>query len=381
MRICMYTETALPKMGGQEMVVDALARQYLQFGHDVVVLAPYPRRPARARDETLPYRVVRHPRFISTRHFVTWYRWFLTRLHKKQRTEILHCHNIYIPGYLAALTRQQRGIPTVITSHGGDVQAENVRLVKPFLRKRIIESLRAADALVAISRFTQLRMRNLCPEANIVNIPNGVDLAPFTQSAGRPDLLAETLKPKGYILFMGRLKERKGVDVLLRALSLMSASTPVPLVIAGAGEEKPALEELSQSLGLRERVWFVGAAHHPAKAYLFQNALATVVPSRIWEAFGLVALESFASGTPVIGTRLPGLEDLIEPGKTGWLVPPNSPQELAKTLHTAWSNRENCRRMGDEARRFANDFDWTVVARRHVALYQELIEKNASRAA
>ena len=207
-------------------------------------------------------------------------------------------------------------------------------------------------------------MRNLCPEANIVNIPNGVDLAPFTQSAGRPDLLAETLKPKGYILFMGRLKDRKGVDVLLRALSLMSASTPVPLVIAGAGEEKPALEELSQSLGLRERVWFVGAAHYPAKAYLFQNALATVVPSRIWEAFGLVALESFASGTPVIGTRLPGLEDLIEPGKTGWLVPPNSPQELAKTLHTAWSNRENCRRMGDEARRFANDFDWTVVARR-----------------
>jgi glycosyltransferase involved in cell wall biosynthesis len=380
-RICMYTETALPKMGGQEMVVDALARQYLLLGHDVVVLAPYPRRPLRARDETLPYRVVRHPRFVSTRHFVTWYRWFLTRLHKSHRTEILHCHNIYIPGYLAALTRQQRGIPTVITSHGGDVQAENVRLVKPLLRKRIIESLRAADALVAISRFTQLRMRNLCPEANIVSIPNGVDLAPYSRSAGRPDILAESLKPKGYLLFMGRLKERKGVDVLLRALALMSAAPPVPLVVAGAGEEQTALEELSQSLGLRERVWFVGAAHHPAKAYLFQNALATVVPSRIWEAFGLVALESFASGTPVIGTRLPGLEDLIEPGKTGWLVPPESPQELAKTLHTAWSNRENCHRMGDEARRFANDFDWTVVARRHLELYQELIEKNANQAA
>ncbi len=154
MRICMYTETALPKMGGQEMVVDALARQYLQLGHDVVVLAPYPRRPVRARDETLPYPVVRHPRFVSTRHLVTWYRWFLTRLHKKHRTEILHCHNIYIPGYLAALTRQQRGIPTVITSHGGDVQAENVRLVKPLLRKRIIESLRALTHswLLAVSR-------------------------------------------------------------------------------------------------------------------------------------------------------------------------------------------------------------------------------------
>ncbi len=101
-------------------------------------------------------------------------------------------------------------------------------------------------------------MRNLCAEANIVNIPNGVDLAPFSRSAGRPDLLAATLIPKSYLLFMGRLKERKGVDVLLRALSLLSASTPIPLVIAGAGEEQPALEQLSQSLGLGERVWFVG---------------------------------------------------------------------------------------------------------------------------
>src|SRR5579871_73096 len=92
MRICMYTETALPKMGGQEMVVDALARQYVKLGHDVVVLAPYPRK-LKARDETLPYRVARHPIFVSTRHFVSWYRWFLNRLHRKHQTEILHCHN------------------------------------------------------------------------------------------------------------------------------------------------------------------------------------------------------------------------------------------------------------------------------------------------
>ena len=381
MRICLYTETALPKMGGQEMVVDALARQYLQMGQEVVVLAPYPRRPLRARDEALPYRVVRHPLFLSTRHFVSWYRWFLNRLHRPHRTEILHCHGLYPPGYLAGLTRAARNIPTVITSHGGDVQADNVRLLKPLLRERIVQGLAAADALVAISRFTENRMRYLCPSANIVSIPNGVDLAPFAQAAARPPALPDALLPRNYFLFLGRLKERKGVDVLLHALARLPADAAVPLVIAGSGEEQSALEQLGARLGLQERVRFLGATHHPTKAYLFQNALATVVPSRISEAFGLVALESFAAGTPVIGSRLPGLEDLIEPEKTGWLVPPEAPDALADALRHACQHRDRCARMGDEGRRMSQRFDWSVVARLHLELYEKILAEKGSIAA
>ena len=73
MRICLYTETALPQVGGQEMVVDTLARTYQALGHEAVVLAPQPHSAYRARDEQLPYRVVRHPRFFSSRDFVSWY--------------------------------------------------------------------------------------------------------------------------------------------------------------------------------------------------------------------------------------------------------------------------------------------------------------------
>src|SRR5260370_36866319 len=76
MRICIYTHTALPLVGGQEMVIDALAREFTRMGHDLVVLAPRPTRFARLGDEDLPYRVARHPRFIS-KHLVGWYRWWL----------------------------------------------------------------------------------------------------------------------------------------------------------------------------------------------------------------------------------------------------------------------------------------------------------------
>src|SRR5689334_2476075 len=70
MRICHYTETALPKLGGQELVVDALVREQADLGHEVVVLTQWPRRKIRVDDASLPYQVVRHPRFWSTRRFV-----------------------------------------------------------------------------------------------------------------------------------------------------------------------------------------------------------------------------------------------------------------------------------------------------------------------
>lgn len=374
MRICLYTETALPKMGGQEWVVDALARHYQQGGHDVVVLAPHPRRPLRARDEELPYPVVRHPRFFSTRLFVPWYRWFLNRLHSKHRTEILHCHGVYPPAYLAGLSRAQRAIPTIVTSHGGDVHADNVRLCKPALRPRILLGLSMADTLVAISRFTADRMRALCPQAHIVSIPNGVDRSPYAQAAGRIEGLAPEIRPGSYLLFLGRLKERKGVDVLLHALSQMTVPG-VPLVIAGAGEERPALEALCARLGLRDRVYFVGAVQHPAKAYLLQHALATVVPSRTWEAFPLVVLESYAAGTPVLASRLAGLEDVIDTGTTGWLVTPENPRALAGALDEACRNREHTRRLGEHARQRAQEYDWSVIAARHLELYREVLAR------
>ncbi len=261
------------------------------------------------------------------------------------------------------------------------MQANNVRLLKPLVRRRIIQGLAAADRLVAISRFTEDRMRALCPQARISAIPNGVDLSPYAQPAPRPAGLPDAIQPQSYFLFLGRLKHRKGVDVLLHALALLPASCSVPVVIAGGGEERQTLEQLSADLGLSARVHFVGPMHGRDKAYLFGAALATIVPSRISEAFGLVALESFAAGTPVIGTRLPGLEDLIQPGQTGWLVPPENPGELAHAMHEAWQSAETSRRLGEQGRQFAQSYDWSVVARRHIELYQELLAGRATRAA
>ncbi|HEY8751464.1 MAG TPA: glycosyltransferase family 4 protein [Tepidisphaeraceae bacterium] len=374
MRICLYTATALPKLGGQEAVVDSLARHFVRMGHEPVVLAPKPRRPLVARDGELPYPVVRHPRFVSTRDFVSWYRVFLQRVQRRYRFDLIHCHDVYPTGYLAGLCKSKLGIPLAITSHGGDVRENNPRLERGRIPQRMRMALQAADVLVSIAPFTEKNFRRLYPEARrIVTIPNGIDLAPYQASATRPAMLDSLIREGKYVFYLGRLAKRKGVDVLLRAMTQVPAGDSVQLVIAGTGDDQAELKTTSHSLGLTDRVRFVGRVEGNDKVYLLQNAIATVMPSRVWEAFPLVVLETFAAGRPIIGTRVPGIADLIEDGKTGFLFADEDWMGLAQILRPVFADPNQCVQMGAAARQVAKRYSWDSVAAMHIELYRELV--------
>jgi glycosyltransferase involved in cell wall biosynthesis len=376
MHICLYTETALPQVGGQEIVVDTLARYYQSLGHDVVVLAPHPNSSLSSQDYQFPYPLVRHPRFFSSRFFVSWYRIFLLRLWKRHPFDVLHCHGLYPPGYLGALTRQQLDAPVVLTSHGGDLHLDSVRLRKPGIKERIVQGLETADALVSICRFTSEGYRLLCPRVKrLVEIPNGVNVAAMAAPAACPAAWDPTIVPGQYLLFMGRLRHRKGVDLLLRALTYVPDRGQVQLVIAGDGPDRGDLEAMAANLGLARRVRFVGGVAGAKKIFLLQNALCGVVPSRIWEAFPLVILEMFAAGKAVIGTQIPGLQDLITEN-IGWPVIPESPEIMGRALAEALAYPERTHQRGAAAGRVALGYDWTAVAKKHVALYEDLLARH-----
>ena len=373
MRICLYTATALPKLGGQEAVVDALARHFLRLGHHPVVLAPRPRLPLRPRDGELPYPVARHPRFYSTRHFVTWYRRYLLKLHANQPFDIIHCHDVYPTGYLAALLKDRIHVPLVITSHGGDVKENNIRVSKPGMRPRYVRAVEEADALISIGNFTTEGFRRLWLSAGPIElIPNGIDLEPFAGAAPRPPDLDRAIQPGRYFLFLGRLKRRKGIDVLLEALARLPAGEGVECVIAGSGEEEAALAGEIALLGLGERVRLVGRRDGAEKVYLLQNALAVVMPTRGWEAFPLVLLEAYAAGKPVVGSDVPGVTDLVREGQTGLLVLEEAPDALAAALDVLRRDPSRARRMGENAKQFAQEYSWESIARKHLALYARL---------
>jgi teichuronic acid biosynthesis glycosyltransferase TuaC len=367
MRICLYTGSALPKLGGQEAVVDSLARPYLSMGHDVTVMAPMPRLPLWPRDRMLPYRVIRHPRFYSNARGVGLYRFFLNRANNRFKFDIVHCHDVYPTGYVASLT----AVPLVLTSHGGDIRPGNTRLVKPGLRARFVSAVSSADALVSIGNFTRDAFLQLGADpAKMHDIPNGVDLSPFQSPAARPADLDPAVRTGEYILFLGRLADRKGVDVLINAAA---ESGPAQIVVAGSGEKRGELEALAASRGVLERIRFVGRVTGDTKIWLLQNAIATAMPSRGWEAFPLTVLESYAAGRPVLASNIPGLADVVRPEATGLLVESESPAAWSAAINRAVNDRAWVARAGAAARAIAADFSWAAIAARHVELYRAVL--------
>ncbi|MBS0210597.1 MAG: glycosyltransferase family 4 protein [Planctomycetes bacterium] len=383
MRVCMFTETALPKVGGQEVVVDALSRALSARGHQITVLAQRPRWRYKVDDARYPYPVFRHPRFWSTHRFVDFYRRYLVQHYRRHPFDVLHCHSVYPTGYLSSLVREQLGVPVVITSHGGDVYAGNARLRKRGLPERFSQSLRAADALVAISRFNAAEFDKLdARHAPTIQIPNGVDLAPFAIRPPRPAQLDARVEAGKYVLFLGRLSRRKGVDLLIEAMAQLAAKHPgLILVVAGDGDEREELEAVVRERGLARQIVFTGTVRGEAKTWLLQNALTLVVASRGWEAFGLVVVEAYAAGRPAIVTDLPGLADLIEPEQTGLVVPAESSGALAGAIDRLVSDPALADRWGVRAAALAQQYSWAHVAQWHEALYGELLAKHRQRAA
>lgn len=378
MRLCLYTETALPLVGGQEIAIDQLARKFLDFGHQVVVLAARHRGGAAYRDHELPYRVVRHPRFISTHRMVGWYRRYVDRLRRSFPFDVLHCHSVQPTGYVAACCRNQKDLHIVLTSQGGDIAPEEEFLRKPGALARGVKALERADAAIAISDYVERRLRAVAPDFQpIERIPNGVDWPRFASPVLRPPAFDRRIVPGCYFLFLGRIVHRKGVDVVLRAFQHASAQSSAQLVIAGDGVDLVAMKRLATQLGIAARTHFVGCVSGDDKIWLLQNAVATVMPSRGWEGLPLVAVESYAAGSPVIAAETPGLQELILPGRTGHLFPPDSHRRLATILISAAGDLAKTNQMGENARNFARSYDWTVLARRHLELFERLLTQKS----
>ncbi len=156
---------------------------------------------------------------------------------------------------------------------------------------------------------------------------------------------------RGYLLFVGRLRLRKGVEVLLAALARLLETVPgARLLIAGDGEHRRALERTAVRLGVEEAVTFLGRCDAARVRVLLAGAGALAVPS-IYEGMPLVVLEAMEAGVPVVASRVSGIPEVVVDGETGWLVPPEDPGALAAALGEALAQPEEARRRGEAGRR------------------------------
>lgn len=221
---------------------------------------------------------------------------------------------------------------------------------------------RSAQAVTAISSVLVERGRRF-GRADIVLIPNGLRLADMPRDAKVP----------GRIFFAGRHEPMKGIDTLLRAFAAVR-HPHAHLRIAGDGSQHEALKSLATELGLATKVTFLGYVPVPGIYDEFSRAQVFCALSRS-EALGNVFLEAQAAECAVVGTRVGGIPDIVEDGKTGLLVPPDDPGAAAQALERLLRDDALRTALAMEGMRHASQYDWSSIAARYAAVYDRLLTR------
>lgn len=222
---------------------------------------------------------------------------------------------------------------------------------------------------MAVSQSTarDLGARGL-PEEDIAVIPNGVDLGHCTPGA------PGTRFPEPTVLYLGRLKRYKRVDLPIRAVAaLREGGVGVRMVVAGTGDHEAALRSLVAELGLGGAVEFTGFVTQEEKLELFRRAWVHVLTSPK-EGWGITNLEAAACGTATVASDSPGLRDSVVDGETGFLVPHGDVPELARRVRALIEDDALRERMGTNARHFAERFTWDGAARETESFLSRVVQ-------
>ncbi|MGH2747959.1 MAG: glycosyltransferase family 4 protein [Actinomycetota bacterium] len=222
-------------------------------------------------------------------------------------------------------------------------------------------ALRRADLVFLLGEFTTtLARRAGVADDRILVVPSPTSwggVAPVPDGARNPQAVA----------CAARLHPEKGIDVLIRAFAAVSSEFPEAVLdIAGEGRERASLESLSAELGVAGRVRFRGWLDPRDMPAFLAGASIAVLPSRVEEGQSRALQEAGLAGCALIGSDCGGIRDVVKPGRTGLLVPPDDPDRLADALRRLLKNPQEARRLGEGARALAV----AHFARRNAALDQ-----------
>ena len=209
-----------------------------------------------------------------------------------------------------------------------------------------------SDVRLAPSRTTAREIEQDYGVEDVRVVPN-VTGAPLDAGAGESVHVAGRDVPavgEPYVLAVGRLRIRKGMEILLQAMArARDSGHRLRLVVAGDGERRGALGTMCERLGLDASVHWAGRCSRSEAARLRRGAAALVVPST-YEGMPLVVLEAMSDGVPVIASAVSGIPEVVVDGETGWLVPPERSTALAAALIEAMSDPEEARVRGGAGR-------------------------------
>lgn len=314
------------------------------------------------------------PFFLFSQFFCT------LRIVKLEKIDILNAHWIVPQGLIASLVKVFRKVTSVVTCHAADVF-----LLKRYgLPGKVIAGFiaRMTDLFLPVSNFIKWEVINLAGhDIKAAVIPMGVNRKIFYP---RPD--KKTLRDKLSLndittfLFVGKLVEKKGAEVLLTASEiLLKKGMKFNVVIAGGGIMEEELIKLSDSLGLNNAVKFLGWVSNDSLPEIYSASDCLVVPS-IFDSKGetegmpVVINEALSSGIPVIASRISGIPDVIKPGVNGWLVKSGDAYSLAEAMEGIILGSVNMGLFSKQALDSSRDLSYENIASRYKESIDEAIK-------
>ncbi len=268
-------------------------------------------------------------------------------------------------GALALPVARALGVPLYVTFHGGDATKETHRrrrLIPTVYQRRLSQLQAYASGFLCVSQFVADRLASQgFPKSKLITHYVGIDLAQMTPPHRR----------NGRLLFIGRLVDKKGVDILLAAMRRLQyakngkpCNVRVPgLDIAGSGPLEDMLRAQAADL---PSVKFLGWQTPQQLTSIMRRAQAVVVPSRTaadgdCEGLPTVVLESIRAALPVVATDHAGIPEIISDQETGFLVPENDPDSLAAALSAIMQPGDNIQQMVVNAQaRLQQDFNAAI---------------------
>jgi len=353
--------------------------QLRQFGIDSSVIAALPiYYPRKHSSSSAAAEWVRYPQVPGTLGLSSAGKLLCARLlgrvrqlHSVKPIDVIHAHAALPCGHAAALLSRRLNIPFVVTVHGLDV-FNNCHLggiPAAWRRKASVDVYRAARNVVCISGKVQEILKTGTPaETRSTIVHNGVDPILFSANP------AEGGQFDPEILIVGALLRSKGHELVLRALGKLRLSFPqLRCRIIGEGLDRARFEALVGELGIGRQVQFVGRQSRSEVAEAMRRCSVFVLPSRN-EGLGCVYLEAMSCGKPVVGCQGQGIDEVIEHGKNGWLVPAEGLEELVQGLSALLGSPELRTRIGTVARQtILERFTLSHQAQHLVRIYRQAV--------
>lgn len=290
--------------------------------------------------------------------FIFAYIYYILKITKNEKIDLIHAHWIIPSGFVVSIVKSIIKKPFIVSVHGSDIASAN----NSFIRCIIRHILRKVDICTANSNAT----KDLILAANgsykrVDIIPMGVDtdkFEPFVQNK------------KQIILSVSRLNKNKGIDYLIDAMpKVVHKFSNVKLIVVGDGPEKDNLTNKIRKLNLENSVSLVGAIKNRDLPYYYNISDIFVLPS-LKEGLGVVLLEAMACGTPVIGSNIGGIRDIIVDGQNGSFIEPGNSNNIAEKIIWILSNQEIRDTFSENGLKTVRErFSWDIVTEKFSNTY------------